>query len=172
MPTAVERLVDALVELVATQTEIGRPERDVVAHRRHEQLVVGILEHDPDPSPDLLELWPGDRQSGDQDLAGRRRVDAVEVEHECGLAGAVRPEHRDALTVLDRQVDAVQRRMPVGIGERQVADLDRRRRHQHEPHHTSQAAADTAAAAAGRESAIAHSARPARCWCSTGIAPS
>ena len=53
MPTAASASSTRGLELVAAQPEVGGPERDVVAHGRHEQLVVGILEHDPDPSPDL-----------------------------------------------------------------------------------------------------------------------
>ena len=55
-PDAVERLDDARVELGAAQAEVGRPERHVVAHRRHEQLVVGVLEDDADPASHLEQV--------------------------------------------------------------------------------------------------------------------
>ena len=51
--------------------------------------------------------------------------DAVEVEDERGLAGAVRPEHGHPLALLDDEVDAVQRLVPSGIPEHDVADLER-----------------------------------------------
>ena len=38
--------------------EVGRPERDVLADGRHEQLVVGVLEDDADPAPDLARGSP------------------------------------------------------------------------------------------------------------------
>ena len=52
-PDERQGLGDAGVELGAAQPEVGRPERDVVTHRRHEQLVVGVLEDDPDPAAHL-----------------------------------------------------------------------------------------------------------------------
>ena len=94
-----ERVGDPRVELVAAEAEVGRPERDVVAHRGHEQLVVGILEHDADPPADLLQVAPCHRQPADRTSPLAGGVDAVEVQHERGLAGAVgarapRPAHR------------------------------------------------------------------------------
>ena len=61
-----ERLVDPLVEVVAAQAEVGRAERHVVADRRHEQLVVGVLEDDADAAADLRQV-PAlvDRQPAD-----------------------------------------------------------------------------------------------------------
>ena len=50
--------------------------------------------------------------------------DAVEVQHQRGLAGAVGAEQRDPLARCDVQVDAVQRLVPVGVGERQPADVE------------------------------------------------
>ena len=40
-------------QCVAAQTEVGRTERDVLRDRRHEQLVVGILENQPDAATDV-----------------------------------------------------------------------------------------------------------------------
>ena len=45
----------------AAQPEVGRAEGHVVAHRRHEELVVGVLEDDADPAADLEEGVVGDR---------------------------------------------------------------------------------------------------------------
>src|SRR5947208_10931729 len=46
-PHGLERLADARAQRVVAQAEVGRTERDVGLDRRHEQLVVGILEYDP-----------------------------------------------------------------------------------------------------------------------------
>ena len=43
------------------EAEVGRTEADVVADGAHEQLVVGVLEDDADPAPDLGEVGLLDR---------------------------------------------------------------------------------------------------------------
>jgi hypothetical protein len=48
-----ERGVDPFPQRGAGHAEVGGTEGDVVADRRHEQLVVGVLEDDPDPAADL-----------------------------------------------------------------------------------------------------------------------
>ena len=60
-----QRLGDPGVELGAAQPEVRRAERHVVAHRRHEELVVGVLEDDADPATHLEQGVRGDRQPGD-----------------------------------------------------------------------------------------------------------
>jgi hypothetical protein len=51
-----ERLVHPLLQGRPAQAEVGRPEGDVVANRRHEQLVVGVLEDQPDPATYIGEV--------------------------------------------------------------------------------------------------------------------
>ena len=62
-PTALSASTTRRLELGAAQPEVGRAERDVVAHGRHEQLVVGVLEDDADPAPHLQQVRVGDRQA-------------------------------------------------------------------------------------------------------------
>ena len=112
------------VELVAAQPEVARPERHVVADRRHEQLVVGVLEDDADAAPDLGEVVLGDGQAGHRDGAGPGGQDAVEVQHERGLAGAVRAQHGDPFAAVHVEVHAEERLVPVGVGERQAAHVE------------------------------------------------
>ena len=50
--------------------------------------------------------------------------DAVEVQHERGLAGTVGAEQRDPLALVDVQVDAVQRLVAVGVGERDALQVE------------------------------------------------
>ena len=118
------------VELVAAQAEVGRTERDVLAHRGHEQLVVGVLEDHADPAADLLEVLLDHRHPGDLDGAGPRGEDAVEVQHQRRLAGAVGAEQRDPLALVDVQVDAEQGLVAVGVGVGQAAHVEDRGGHQ------------------------------------------
>ena len=67
------------------------------------------------------------RQPADRDAAGAGPQDAVEVQHQRRLARPVRAEQRDPLAGLDAQVDPVQGLVPVGVGEREPGDLQRRR---------------------------------------------
>ena len=48
-----ERRVDALAQRIAAQAQVGGAEGDVGAHAGHEELVVGVLEDDPDAAADL-----------------------------------------------------------------------------------------------------------------------
>ena len=60
MPDGVERGVDAPIELGTTKAEVRRAERDILANGGHEELVVGVLEHDSHPPSDLAEVAAGD----------------------------------------------------------------------------------------------------------------
>ena len=52
--------------------------------------------------------------------------DAVEVQHQRGLAGAVGAEQRDPLAPVDVQVDPEQRLVAVGVGVGEAADVEDR----------------------------------------------
>src|ERR671916_577756 len=67
---------------------------------------------------DTRRRWPKLRGWGGGGGAAARLVDAVQVQDERRLAGAVRAEEGDALARLDHEVDAVQRLVAVRIGER------------------------------------------------------
>ena len=123
-PHGGERLVHAGLELGTTNPEVGRAEGDVVVHGRHEQLVIGVLEDDPDTLADLAQVRLRDRQPRHPHLARPTAEDAVEVKDERRLACAVRPEERDALALVDREVDAEQRAVAIGVGEGDAADLE------------------------------------------------
>ena len=125
-PDLLERGLHPRLELVALEAEVGRAEAHVLADRAHEQLVVGVLEHDADPAPDLGDVVLGDRQPADGDAPGAGDEDAVEVQHQRGLAGAVGAEQGDALALVDVEVDAEQRLVAVGVGEREAVDVEDR----------------------------------------------
>jgi hypothetical protein len=73
----------------------------------------GPLEHRADArgaDPRQLSLaHPGDLLVAEEDPAGTGSLDAAEQRQQRRLAGAARAEERDALTLLDGQVDALQR---------------------------------------------------------------
>ena len=108
MRTASSATRDARQDLAGLEALVERAEGDVFVHGGHEELVVGVLEDQPDAGADVVQRVAGDGEPGDLEhaLAGHQ---AVEVVHEGGLAGPVGAEQRDALAVLDVQVDAAQR---------------------------------------------------------------
>ena len=68
-----ERLVDARLDVLGRQAEVHRPEADVLGDRRHEELVVGVLEHHADGAADLGQRALGHRRAADVDRALGRR---------------------------------------------------------------------------------------------------
>ena len=110
-------------------------------------------------------------EPGDPHLAGAATEDAVEVEDERGLAGAVRAEESDSFALVDGEVDSEERAVAIGIREGDAADVERG---------TSSAGAHTSthttaamtAPTAGSASATSHWSAGAE-WSSTiGIVPS
>jgi hypothetical protein len=126
-PDQVEGVHHAPVELGTLEAEVGGPERHVLADGAEEELVVGILEDDADAAAHLLEVLLVHRQPADHDRAPAGpwsdTEDAVEVQHQGGLAGAVGTEERDPLTAVDVQVDAEQGLVAVGVGEGEPAHV-------------------------------------------------
>ena len=130
IPTCSSASATRAVELGSAQAEVGRAERDVLAHGGHEQLVVGVLEDDPHAAPDLLEVRLLHRQPRDRDRPGTGGEDPVEVQHQRGLAGAVGTEQGDPLAPVDVQVDPEERLVAVGVGVRQPAHVQHGDGHQ------------------------------------------
>jgi hypothetical protein len=167
-----QRFVDALVEFRSAETEIRRTERHVVADCRHEQLVVRVLEDETNLAPDLAEVLAV--QTGPPDLdpttsgpACHRAEDPVQVQDQRGLAGTVRAEQRDPLPSLDSEVDTEQRLPPIGIGEHQPLDLNRRSTHSP----TTLAASAIRIATSGIARPARHCVREAPCVLNFGIRP-
>ena len=119
-----QRLPDPLLDLRPGEPQVERAERDVLADRRHEQLVVGVLEDQADAGAQVTDVVVADAQAGDLELAaaGQQRV---EVQHQRRLAGAVGAEHGDALAVCHVQVEAVEARDAVRVAEPQAGGVDR-----------------------------------------------
>ena len=96
-PDGSERLIHPLRQIIPAQAEVGRAEGHVIAHRRHEELVVGVLEDHPHAAPNL-----GDRVIGDlttTDAHGPRGgpQDRIEVKDQGGLPSAIGPEQGNPL---------------------------------------------------------------------------
>ena len=67
MPDGRQGPLDPAVDLLGRHAHVDRPEGDVLEHGRAEQLVVGVLEDEPDLGPDALDRRPVDerrRRSG------------------------------------------------------------------------------------------------------------
>ena len=69
MRTACERRGDAVLDLRASRAEVERAEGDVLAHGRHEELVVGVLEDQADAGAQVAHVVVADAQAGDLELA-------------------------------------------------------------------------------------------------------
>ena len=90
-------------DLVPRQAEIQRAEGDVLTDGGHEQLVVRVLEHEPDRGAQLADV--ADAGHVERAVTGQQ---AVQVQHQRRLAGAVGSEHGDPLALRHRQIDAVE----------------------------------------------------------------
>ena len=122
-PHCGERGGDTAVDLRPWEPLVQRAERDVLRHGRHEQLIVRILEDDADARPQVVQRLVTHREAGDLELS-LTAEQPVQVEHERGLAGAIRPEQRDALTVT-HEVDPGESGVPVRIAVNDTASVDR-----------------------------------------------
>ena len=123
MRTACSARLHAVLDLFAREPEVERAEGDVLAHGRHEQLVVGVLEDQADAGAQVLGVVLADDQAGDLEAPAPLQQ-RVEVEHQRRLAGAVGTEDGDALAVGDVEVDACQAGDAVGVVEAQVGGVD------------------------------------------------
>ena len=107
-PDLSEGAFDDGVEFGAGHTEVGRSEGDVLPDALHEQLVVGVLEDRADPAADLGQVLLPHLQVTDPDRPGLQCQQPVQVQHEGGFAGTVRPEQCDPLTLSDRRGQPVE----------------------------------------------------------------
>ena len=121
----IQRFFDDRIEFGVAQAEVVRTEGNVFADRRHEELVVGILEDDADfatHSSERFLVRRVDAFTGNLDETVLGGVDAVHVHDERGLPRAIRAEQRDAFTLFDHEIHAVQRLVPVRISESELVD--------------------------------------------------
>ena len=81
-------------DLPLVQTEVAGPVDHIVPHGLPEDLVIRILKDHGDPGPQLPETFASvsDRLPVEEDAAGARPEQAVEMVEQCGFPGAVGPE--------------------------------------------------------------------------------
>ncbi|MBP1729034.1 MAG: hypothetical protein H6Q56_1407, partial [Deltaproteobacteria bacterium] len=74
---------------------VARSEGDIIEDRRHEELVVRILEHHAYRAADLRHGLSGQQGVTDPDFAAVGGQAAVQVEEQSRFAGAVRADDAD-----------------------------------------------------------------------------
>ena len=119
-----ERPVHPLPDLVGRQTEVQGTEGDVVEDGRHEELVVGVLEDDPDLPADLRPgLFP-EGNFPDRHAPRRGKQVPVHVEEQRRFPRAVRADDADGLSVGDQERNSFQRLRAVRVSETDVLELE------------------------------------------------
>jgi hypothetical protein len=155
--------VHPVADRVAVEAEVEGAEGDVLGDGRHEELVVGVLEHEPDRRSQLAQVI-ADLQAGHLELPLPAQQ-PVEMEHQRRLAGAVRAEDGDALAVGHVQVEPVEPEHAVRIAVPQPAGVDGA------AHAASSAITRTGTSTTTRALTNATSARPNASRASRGIVP-
>ena len=87
--------MNAVMDGLLVETEVGGTKCNVLLNGGGEDLVVSVLEDDPDKLAHLADVLLGDGFAPDQDLAGRRSEDPVEMLEKRALPGTIRSDDRD-----------------------------------------------------------------------------
>jgi hypothetical protein len=124
-----ERGLYASADFWERQSELQRPEGDIVTHSRREQLNVRILEDEADPTVKavglfrvgayLLNVGPEDAQVSD-----RRSVETVKDFEKRGLAAAVSAQHGNRFPLPHSQVDAIEADLPVVVNVTHILEIE------------------------------------------------
>jgi len=120
----VKRLMYQPVHFGRSGAPVERPERHVFVERGHEELIVGILEHQAHLLTHFADGRRGDLGAVDTHAARCRPQYAVQVQQERGFAGTVRAEQRERSAFGHCEVDAVEGLGAVGVAMRDTAKLD------------------------------------------------
>ncbi|MPN11017.1 hypothetical protein SDC9_158315 [bioreactor metagenome] len=106
--------------------KVFKPESHILAHHGGDDLVIRVLEHHAAALADLPGIFIIRRiHAADKDLAGRRRIQAVEQLGDRRLAGAVVTKQGHKLAPLDIQADIVNGELlALFIGKAQVLQAD------------------------------------------------
>jgi len=114
------------LDLLGWISQVGRPEGDVLVNRRGKELIIGVLEdhahrsaHGPQACRIVLQ-WP----AGKKNLSGAGTEDAVDHQHEGGLACSIGPHQCHLGSLLQADVYVLQSQGAVSIGEAEIPDLD------------------------------------------------
>ena len=124
------RAQHARTDLLFTQAHVLRTERDIAVNGLFKQLILRILEHQPDTEaalPRCFLVLP-DVRPVQQDLAGRRAQQAVQMLDERRFAGAGVPDDAEELPLFHGEAHVldgiVLKRRSGAVGMREVSDLD------------------------------------------------
>ena len=117
------RLCDGL-SLLPREAHVERTERDVLADRRHEELVVGILEDDSDGATNLIKGLLGNRQVPDAHFTLSGPQEPVQLQQKGRFPGAIGSDQGDRFTMGDSEADPVQGAGAIGIGIGEIACFD------------------------------------------------
>ena len=106
-----EHLVDARADRRRLPGEVLEAEGDVLLDVLGDELVLGVLEEDPDLAPRRLAAGGGQQvaSAGHGPAPGGRPRQAAEQPRQRRLAGPVRPDHGERLARADRQVEPGER---------------------------------------------------------------
>ena len=90
-------MIDAPRDLLTRQAQVHRPEGDLCRNGRSDDLVIRVLEHDPDPLAQRFARLAVHGLAIEQNLTALRRQHPVQAQEKGGLPRPVRAEHRNAL---------------------------------------------------------------------------
>src|SRR5512143_1193532 len=122
-----EGLLHRRPHLTLRLAELLRTEGDVLENRRTEKLIVRILEQQPHRPPDVRQRFGPESHAEHGNPFLLRKLlgkNAVDVKEQRGFPRTVRPDQTDALVLLDRQRDVLQRPGPVGIAVGKLSDRE------------------------------------------------
>ena len=106
--------INATHDFVLRQTQVQRAKCDIFANCRTKQLIIGILEEEPDRSSNFSEsrFGHGDRLNDDlrvgllQDRGGRQQT--IQMHQQCRFARSAGTDERDPFAREDRAVHIFQ----------------------------------------------------------------
>jgi len=124
-----QRLPSARGESVPGEPQIRRPERNILTNRRHEELVICVLEYKAHPASDFPERVLCYHRIADPNRAGASRENPVQMQRQRGLPGAVRSQQSNPLAVVDLKIHSAQCLAPVRVAILDAIELDGGRRH-------------------------------------------
>ena len=153
-----QRFINYAVELFATKPHVVWAEGDIFPNSRHKELVIWILKDDSYLCANLLKslfVFAINNDASDSNLTLHRWMDAIHMHNERCLAGSIWPKERNALTLVDTQIDSKERLISIGICEGELFNLQARYViHHYQP--ITRKKRDRESARPGSESAVAH----------------
>lgn len=122
-----QSLPDDALDVPLPRTELPRAERNVLEDRGAEQLVLRVLEKQPDVAPDVRQIGFDHGQAVNPNRRAAPAVlrqDPVQVQEQSRLARAVGPDQAHGLPFGDCQADVAKGDAAVFVGEAEVFHFD------------------------------------------------